>query len=325
MKKEIRESMSQDVLSRACDYYNFTVKDLTNLNGFENFVYGFNEFVIRFVHSIHRTYDQVLAEIEFIDFLSENNASVSTIVRSNNNNISEKISLNVTDYFTVTLFTRAPGTFVKKEEMNEELFVIIGQEIGRLHRLTKSYKPLHARHDWEEENYIDLYQKYVPEEQKSIITKCKAIQQKIKKIPMQNSNYGLIHTDLHFGNMYKEEKKLTFFDFDDSSYHYFVSDIAIVLYYYFVFTDTESNRQEKGRQILSALLKGYKQYNLISKDMLMRLNDFLKLRESILYLVLVGDKHIQEINPEMQLFIEQLQTNLEDDIPFFEDLDALIS
>lgn len=324
MDEIIKDAMNESVLNQACKFYEFEGSDLINLHGFENFVYGFGDYVIRFVHSSHRSYEMVLAEIEFIDYLNNNGASVSTIIHSKMNNISERVVVNDTEYFTVTLFTKAPGAFIKKEEMNEELFYILGREIGKLHRVTKAFKPLHFRNEFDQENYIDLYHKYIPLEDAMIIKKCEEVIIKVKQIPKNNANYGLIHTDLHFGNIYKDNNRLTFFDFDDSSYHYFVSDIAVVLYYYFTFTNKEANRIKKGKVILESLLKGYRECHSISDEMLNHLNDFLKFRETILYLVLIGDDQFSNNNPTMELFISQLRTNILNDIPFFDDLNDLL-
>jgi len=41
----------------------------------------------------------------------------------------------------------------------------------------------------------------------------------------------LIHTDVHAGNFFVDDGRITVFDFDDSSYQWFASDIAIALYY----------------------------------------------------------------------------------------------
>jgi Ser/Thr protein kinase RdoA (MazF antagonist) len=135
-------------------------------------------------------------------------------------------------------------------------------------------------------------------------------------------NYGLIHTEFHFGNMYYYNNQLTFFDFDDASYKYFISDIAIVLYYYFMFQDRESKREEKVVKILSPLLKGYETENHIAFEEFSNLNDYMKLRETILYLVVKAHSY-KETNPNTQTFLSKLKENIEHEIPFFQDLSFL--
>ncbi len=324
MEKHIKDAMNNAVLKLAQEKYEYQIDDLVDLNGFENFVYGFGDFVIRFVHSKHRSYKMVLAEIEFIDYLSKNGASVSTIVHSKDGNIAEKFLLDNGDYFTVVVFTRAPGTFLKKDDMNEGLFFNLGREIGKLHKLSKDYVPENKRYTWDEEDYIGQFRKYLDDEDDFILIKATEIFNKIKSIPITKENYGLIHTDLHFGNMYIENNKLTFFDFDDSSYKYYISDIAIVLYYYFSFTNREADRCIKSKEILVPFMKGYNQYNNIEKEMFSMLNDFLKLRETILYLAVKADDHGETDNPGIKALLAYLRNNIVNEIPFFTDLESII-
>jgi Ser/Thr protein kinase RdoA (MazF antagonist) len=150
----IKQAMNESIIEKAEKLFDIKKEELFDLKGFENFVYGYNDKVIRFVHSYHRAYNDVLAEIEFIDYLRKNGASVPQVFLSVNGNISEKIMCDEHHYFTVSLFSKAEGTFVKKEEMNEELFYTLGKNIGLIHKLTKEYQPQHKRYEWYEEDYI---------------------------------------------------------------------------------------------------------------------------------------------------------------------------
>ena len=84
--------------------------------------------------------------------------------------------------------------------------------------------------------------------------------------------------------------KLTFFDFDDAAYKHFISDIAIILYYHFIgnTTITKTEYNQKCRFILENLLIGYRKENEIDTHFLRNLNDFLLLRSTVLYIVLVA-------------------------------------
>lgn len=324
MEKTVRDSMNNSIIKKALKYYDFEPEELKDFKGFENFVYGYKDVVIRFVHSEHRTYDLVLAEIEFIDYLALNGASVTSVIKSKDGNISERIDCDNGHYFTVTLFTKAPGTFIKKEEMTPALFYSLGKDTGKIHHLTKQFKPTKRRYDWDQENYIEIYKKYLDKKDEIIITKAKNIQKKIKSIPKTNENYGLIHTDLHFGNIYLSDNNLTFFDFDDSSYKYLISDIAITFYYYFTFSNREADRTTKTIELLKPYLQGYLQYNQLDTDIFMHLNDFMKMRETILYLVIKGnEKGVKDKNKEHP-FLAYLYNNIANDIPFFEDLDSIL-
>ena len=55
----------------------------------------------------------------------------------------------------------------------------------------------------------------------------------------EKSNYGLIHSDLHFDNMILNEKELSPIDFDEVAYGHFLTDIAVT------FNEMESFRNHK--------------------------------------------------------------------------------
>jgi len=328
MEKRIKEAMNEKILDTGSNLFGYNIEDLEDLRGFENFVYGYTlnnkQYVIRFVHSLHRSYDMVLAEIEFIYYLDKHGASVSKLIPSKFERLVERIPLSDDNYFSVMVFTRAPGTFVKEEELTDEFFYKLGKEIGKLHSLSKTFNPSKRRLHWHQERYIEDNIQFLPEDDDIVISKARNIRSKIQSIPTNRDNYGLIHTDLHFGNMYYDKGNLTFFDWDDSSYKYFVSDIAIILYYYFVFQNRdEKDRIGKTKEIMLPFMKGYNEENNLSPSIWNHLNDFMKLRETILYLVVKADDFGHTNNPRTKAFLAMLRKNIVEDVPFYENLDFI--
>jgi Ser/Thr protein kinase RdoA (MazF antagonist) len=51
----------------------------------------------------------------------------------------------------------------------------------------------------------------------------------LRSLPTPVDGYGLLHTDLHHGNFFVDEGRITAFDFDDIGYNWFASDIAVLL------------------------------------------------------------------------------------------------
>ena len=323
MQQSIQDSMNIDVLTASSKLYDIPVEDIKKIGGFENFVYEYkkdnSEYILRFVHSKHRTFDLVMAELEFIDYLSHNNAPVSTVIHSINDQILEKIKNIDNTYFSVSSFSKAPGTYVKRNELTNQLFVTLGTEIGRLHKLTKSFNPVMRRDDWDKENYLDEARNFLPVKDDILIEKYKYLVKKINNIDKTTDNFGLIHTDLHFGNMYIESGKLTFFDFDDASYKHFISDVAVVLFYQFYFKPldkTEINTESK--RILANLLKGYSTQNHFDYSMFEYLNDFIRLRIFNLYFVLYATGTVGEEKAFATVFINRFREMLLNDDDFLD-------
>lgn len=298
--------MNNDILQTAAKLYQFKTENISFLGGFENFVYEASklgqDYIIRFVHSKHRPHNQVLAEIEFIDYLAQNQASVSTVVHSVNESIVENITIDSNNYFTVSVFEKAPGIYVPNEVMTPDFWTMFGTKVGRLHRLSKVFSPKHKRPHWYQEDFEGIAERALEDDDAQIITALQEIKQTILTFPSNHDNYGLIHSDLHFHNMYYDNGSLTFFDFDDATYKHFISDIAIVIYYNFSHKVVGQNKLSKleyntqVRDILEWFMAGYNTQNTLAKEELLRLNDFLQLRAVILYIVLVaaGYKHHED-------------------------------
>jgi len=291
MEKHIRESLTDDLLELAGKFYNVKLEELQYHGGFENFIYVFKkdntEYILRLVHSDHRIYQHVIAEIEFIDYLAHHGACVSTVVKSVNDKIVEKIKINKTEYFTVTVFVRGLGDRISESLEKPKFWEDLGEQIGLLHKLTKTFNPKHKRSIWYDDTLYQLAPK-VLEDELGILEKLNQRIEEIKSFEKTEDNYGLIHTDLHIGNMVIDKLgKLTFFDFDDSAYKHFISDLAIVIFYNMSFQNLSiENKTDKSIWILNNFFKGYNRNNSLPREELKHLNDFLKLRELILYTVI---------------------------------------
>ena len=292
MEKHIKESMNDEIVQKAKLLYD--IDEINYFGGFENFIYMYEkdnqEYVLRFVHSDHKRFDYVLAEIEFIDYLAHHGASVSTVIHSQNDEIVERIKIDDFSYFSVSAFTRGKGESIGKQRQDPKTWEKIGEQIGLLHKLTKDFVPKHKRPMWQDDTLYQIADKVLVGEHLPILDALNNHIKKILEIPKHRDNYGLIHTDLHFGNMVMDDNfNLTFFDFDDASYKHFISDIAIVIFYPFMYSN--STFQEKNDRIvwiLKNFFKGYNIHNYLPKEELSRLEDFLKLRELTLYTVLIA-------------------------------------
>lgn len=302
MEASIQQTLTKEIIDRASKLYNVPFDSIKEIGGFENFVYEYckngNDYILRFVHSSHRTTYQVHAELEFIDYLDKNRCPVSTVVHSEKDNLIEVLKIDDENYFTICVFEKAPGSFCKKVDLTDSFYRKFGKEVGRLHRLTKLYNPIHKRIDWDEELYFEIAEKSLPKKDQKIIKIYKKLVKKLQNLPKNIDNFGLIHTDLHFGNMFIQSGELMFFDWDDSSYKHFISDIAIVLFYHFNFGDISQEAIDmESQRILALFMAGYHEENSIDLSFLKNLNDFLMLRTIILYIVIyaAGEEMLESV------------------------------
>lgn len=300
MEKIIKSLLTEDVLNSVALCYSINRKDLYFVGGFENFIYGFDKgsksYIVRITHSSHRSKDDIQAEMDFIFYLASHGASVSTPIRTKNDELIALILLEDSSYFIVSAFTKARGESPTKENVTDKVIFNYGKTIGEFHALTKKYHispNAPKRMNWDEDSLIVNAHKYLKEEDIIILERLHELMGEIKKIPTNHDNYGLIHTDIHMGNFFIKGEEISVFDFDDASYQYFVSDIAIALFY-LVFFMEEKRKVEVSQHFMKYFMNGYISKHLLSKEDFLTIELFLKLRELILYIVIYRTLDIEE-------------------------------
>ncbi len=236
MEKEILEIYTDDILDEISNRYGIIKNKLKPLGDFENFVYEYenNErnFILRVTHSSHRNTNLVRAELDWISYLSQNGVSIPNAILSENDELVEVVEAE-NSYCIIVAFEKAKGTHPKDDDWNANLFQKWGQIVGQIHNLTKRYKPdnLFKREQWYEDDMFNKIDKYIPSSQSIVIKKCNKLIEHLYNLPTDEDSYGLIHTDVHQGNFFIYNGEITLFDFDDCSYKWFASDIAITLFY----------------------------------------------------------------------------------------------
>ncbi len=325
MDKKIRKLFNDTILDKALALYGFRSEEIVDKGGFESYIYEIrhqeDNYILRISHSIHRKIELIQAEIEFIYYLSNNKANVSTPVKSLDQKLVEKIALEDGSYFSATVFTKAEGGHLTPALHNEKLFEKLGYAIGNLHALAVDFQPEHKRYSYFEDPFLLQLETYIPEDKQFLIDKFKILFNKVKNHPRTASNFGLCHTDLHFGNIYvTEDLKLTFFDFDDAMYTHYAFDIAIVFFYDLVQgamgKDIEF-RNEMFKKFYPAFMQGYKRKFSIAKEDVPLIKDYMILRAFDLYAVLNRSFDLSE-NPRIKVLADYLEDVIVNDTPIFD-------
>lgn len=323
MEKIIKEAMNDTIIKESIKKYGLAFEDVKYLGGFENYVYEYEkdglEYILRFVHSHHRNFDMVLAEIEFIDYLDKQGVTVPILIHTLDDEFVFKVPAQDGYYSSVSVTTKAKGSLIKKEQLTDEFIEMFGETVGKLHRITKTYHPKHRRYHFYEDGFLDIGRRHLGKKHQFVIDRGVQLYDTIKGYEQSIDSYGLIHTDLHFDNLFYDEEKLTIFDWDDCCYKHFVSDIAIIIFYTFgVNHHTDREIEDNVITFLKPFMKGYKTQNRLDIKWMRRLNDYLMLRAVILFIVLhgAGDELIN--NPWRERFINKFEKRIKHNIPFFD-------
>ncbi|CAM3483054.1 phosphotransferase [Aeromicrobium ponti] len=322
MEKAVEALMTVNILSEFLLVYSMDKKDYKKLGDFENYVYEVyrNEesYILRITHSSHRKHEEILAEVDWVNYLNQQGVKVPEVFQSDHGKIVESVSAEDGSFFYASVFSKAPGKSIKvtAPEFNEKLFEAWGRAIGKMHKETKAYTPpfsLAHRMQWDEEELLNV-EKYVPEADKLVIINTKELLKQLQSLPKNKDTFGLIHTDIHSGNFFYDGSDIHIFDFDDCCYHWLASDIAIPLYYALLYRCKEANADERsafGKLFLDSFLKGYQEKNPLPKDWEIQLPLFLRLRDVTLYSVLYKKIAPEDRDQNLLLMLKQIKNRIE--------------
>lgn len=326
MEKHVHALFNDTILNQAASNFEMDINSLHKVGGFENYVYGYtlggNDYILRITHSSHRTSEMISSELDWLEYLYQNHANVCMPVYSLHKRLIEIIPVSKDNYFIATAFSKALGRHMKAEDATDSLFKQWGKAIGKMHYLTKNYVKkdgIITRPLWYDDPIFYKAAEYIPSDHKIVADKLYEMVDKLKALPKEKEGYGLIHTDIHSGNFFIHDGDITVFDFDDCSYQYFISDIAIALFYCLLKPDTTENRLAFADKFLTAFLEGYREENQLDDKWILLLPDFLKLREIELYVVVYRSCDMNNPGPWEQNYMNNRLWLIENDVPFLGD------
>ncbi|MES5866500.1 phosphotransferase [Bacillus cereus group sp. RP32] len=233
----------------------------------------------------YKTYAEQLEEVTYTNFLYQNGLGVPPIIPSLQGNFVEKFPLDK-EIFAV-LYKAAPGIHLPRCDWNSNIFKKLGKQIGKLHRISKSFEqtnPVKHINGWyENEEYNFL--KYIPKEETTIREIASDVLTSIKELQKSTSNYGLIHGDLWLENILVENNSnITMIDFQDCEKHFYIFDLAVPIYSAIEYSFAgNGNIVDYEHSITKALFEGYKEENELPKEMIDKFPLFIKLKEIFEY------------------------------------------
>ncbi len=341
-REEITRLCEREVLDTASRLFG-TQKDALKVfedyEGCANLVYAYQHndqpFILRVSFRPDRSKDDILAELDFVNYLAENGVRVSRPVASCNGLFLETVEAGGIP-FQVASFVRGRGMRVpdngyryRSDAPIEEYFQNWGRVLGQMHRLSKSYTPptgAHKRLGWfamhaPEETVGSM----VPERLGIVRDKILKHFELIQSLPRDKEAYGLVHGDFNDGNFTVDYTNgdITVFDFDDACYFWFVYELASAWeggVGRAMFRDL-AGRKAFMDHYIEQVMQGYNSENTLSDVWLARLPLFLKLVqiEEFLYFV----QYIEDDDAEIQAGLNYKIKCIEEDIPYLGFFDSI--
>jgi Ser/Thr protein kinase RdoA (MazF antagonist) len=255
--------------------------------------------------------------LEWIDYLAQHDVSVCVPLRSRSDRLVETIETDDAPISAV-VFEKAPGRHVPRDEQTSAMTRNRGRLLGRIHALTKEYTPTNpevARTHWYEGHDFANFREFIRPEDTVVAQRFDDLMARLRSIPADRESYGLIHTDAHGGNTVFDGDQPTLFDFDDCDYDFFISDIAIALFYAILSFPANRDIGAYARQFLRDMLTGYRRENTLDTRWLELIPTILKRREIVLYVAIHRGLDIDNPGEWAQRYIDERKPRIEDNVP----------
>jgi len=222
-------------------------------------------------------------------------------------------------FFLATAFEKAAGSPPRLNDLNPGMFNRYGQMLGRIQALSLKYRP--SRESWRRLHWNDpqmlFAEKWLDEKNKGVLDKYRQLLGHLDRLPRSQSDYGLIHQDAHYGNLFLDGNgRITLFDFDDCCYSWYANDIAIVLFYAVM---GQADEHTFTREFMFHFLQGYRKEMELGGGWLREIPYFLKLREIDLYAAIHRSFDLDNIdNPWVASYMNGRKERIEDNVPFIQ-------
>ena len=321
MKPEILALCTDRIQRDAAERFALDPESLTMLDGFENVVLEASkdgrQYILRLSHSTHRNADLVHAELDWLDYLARDGVSVCTPLRSRSGALIETLEAQ-DGGFVAVVFEKAPGGHVERAKWTPRMAYNRGKLLGRMHTLTKDYRPPSEqvkRRVWYDDDDFVNYRSYLPDSDSVVGDRLAEIIAELKSLATDRDSFGLIHMDAHTGNIFFDGDRPILFDFDDCGYDFFVSDIAISLYYAIPRDGSEVDRREFSRAFLHSFLEGYRTENRLDNRWREVLPLILRRREALLYAVIYRGFDSNDFDEWCRNFLTTRRPRIADRLP----------
>lgn len=323
MQKYIRDLFNDSILQRTMAYYGIAGDKIKPLDAFESLIFEFERdsgaYILRIGHSNRRSEALIQGEVDWINYLAAGGVSVARAIYSERGKLVEKVEDSQGGHFLATAFVKARGDHPWKVGWSPAVYETYGRLMGSMHALARDYRlvnPAWKRPEWDDPS-MEFADQYLPASEAVVKEKYRRLMAHLRILPKDRDSYGLTHQDAHMANMFLDEAgTLTLFDFDDCAYHWFMNDIAIVLFYMAM---EEKDPLAFTPEFMAHFFRGYRQAYRIDPAWLKEIPNFLKLREIDLYAVIHRDFDVNNIDDWwIERFMRDRKHRIENDVPYID-------
>ncbi|KQO12719.1 phosphotransferase enzyme family protein [Paenibacillus sp. Leaf72] len=281
------------------------------LESYESGVYAWElkgrKFILKMTRKSRRTREQLMGEIDFIQFVASHGVSVARPIVARSGQYVENISGSINSMngmdaidgkvdgegsggssgYWAYAFEWAEGERVGPGHYGPKLYKVWGMAMGRLHSLAELYAPKQPewiRPSWEESELLPTLDVCALSSLPELRSAADTWMSKVRRIPERTGEFGLIHNDMHPRNFHWTGEGIVMFDFDGLTHHHYASDIAVALYYGLAEHSRASESSWSPGLFLHDFLEGYSVCRTVSEELQRHIPDWMMFRHIQLYM-----------------------------------------
>ena len=343
LTREIYSAYSEDILSFFIIKFQLGNYRLTPAESFQSVIYLCRsdkqpDFYLRITHSLHRSYSEIEAELDWIDYISNvGEINVCNSVLSRDGRRLEPYSIEhkgFKTFFFAVLFEAVRGSHPATQlfspafesQENDKCAYDYGIVMGTLHRSSVEEITnirLLARPVWyEEDNYAIFKFNHLIEPK--IFDKALRLIDQAKSITSAPDQFGLIHGDIHNGNVLIHDNKIHLIDFDGANFGWFVHDLAISFFNLIDLGLSGTSRYPLSSRALDSFWHGYLKHNRIKSEMLSLIPLFFRLEEIGEYILIHRSLDLDKLPHARAMFMRGRTKKIIEDTSFSDSIFEII-
>jgi Ser/Thr protein kinase RdoA (MazF antagonist) len=200
-----------------------------------NAIYPFkfkdNTQLLRFAPKTEKCKNNIAAELDFITYLRANCYGALESVHSKKGEELVEVQTPWGEYYA-SVFKRVSGVQINNTDFSDTVVFSHGKALGKLHYLSSQYTPI-KNNRWSYNDVFYWIQDILMEfpKERAALMELRLLQVYFSSIPKTKSNFGLIHYDFEYDNVFYDEvsNSCNVIDFDDAMYHWYAMDIEQAL------------------------------------------------------------------------------------------------
>ncbi len=228
MNQRIIKSLTERDLKEVMALYDIPLETNRLVMISQNATYNINEsYALKMMDGSDRDLDQIEAQLDYEAFLIKHGIRIPCVYQTK-----DRQRIVVRDighdrvFFILMAWIEGKPLSRQAAESNAALIVQWGDLMGRMHALANSFPWTDKRFHYQDDPTLSHAESILSTHHPEMLKDYQMTLRTIQTCPKNANTYGMMHADMHQGNLLLCGKDLVVLDFDDCCYGYFMMDLA---------------------------------------------------------------------------------------------------